>query len=412
MENSFTHFKRIILIVSLTFIAYSNSFDSEFHFDDYTSIITHPYIRSIDNIPGFYYYKGAPLVGRPVTMTTFAINYKIGRLNPFSYHHINFLIHLANVILIYVLLSLTLKNRVNDYINVSLLTSLMFAVHPIQTQAVTYIVQRAEILSAFFYLLALVLFVKARLVHSSQFIAHSSEPTNYELRATNLQAKACGYTLYAVSLISAVLALGSKEVAVTLPATILLYDFFFISNGDVRALVKKWPVHLLFLLTLLPLMYFIGLSQFKTFISTSAVKPPPTASVYVDTPLISRYEYLLTQFRVIWTYIRLLILPVNQNLDYNYPVSNGLLKPLTTLFGGLGIIMLLAFAVFIFKRQRLISFFIFWFFIILVPTSFFAVLPDVIFEHRVYLSSPGYFVIFTMGIFKVSDILFKRIKEL
>ena len=185
MGDRAAHLIRIILIASLTFIAYSNSFNSAFHFDDYSSIIAHPYIKSIHNIPYFFYYNGSPLTNRPVTMATFALNFGIGGLDPFSYHVANFLIHLANAVLVYMLLLLTLRNRINEYMNVSLLASLMFAVHPIQTQAVTYIVQRAEILSSFFYLLSVVLFVKARLVHSSQFIAHSSEPTNYELRATN-----------------------------------------------------------------------------------------------------------------------------------------------------------------------------------------------------------------------------------
>ncbi|MEK7197714.1 MAG: hypothetical protein AAB151_08610, partial [Nitrospirota bacterium] len=120
---------------------------------------------------------------------------------------------------------------------------------------------------------------------------------------------------------------------------------------------------------------------------------------------ISRQEYFLTQFRVIWTYIKLLILPINQNLDYNYGISRGLLTPLTTLFGGIGIITFFGLAVFFFKRQKVISFFILWFFLILAPTSSVAILPDVIFEHRMYLPSLGYFVIFALGAFKVSEII-------
>ena len=92
----------------------------------------------------------------------------------------------------------------------------MFAAHPIQTQAVTYIVQRAEILSSFFYLLALVLFIKARLrkVEAKVKIKIKSFSTST-------------LTLYSLSILSAVLAMGSKEIAMTLPAVILLYDFFF-----------------------------------------------------------------------------------------------------------------------------------------------------------------------------------------
>ena len=397
MGDRSAHLIRIILIASLTFIAYSNSFNSAFHFDDYSSIIAHPYIKSIHNIPYFFYYNGSPLTNRPVTMATFALNFGIGGLDPFSYHVVNFFIHLVNAILVYILLLLTLRNRINEYMNVSLLASLMFAVHPIQTQAVTYIVQRAEILSSFFYLLSLVLFIKARLMISQKS----------EVRSQKSKLHATRYTLYAISIISAILAMGSKEIAVTLPVTIIIYDFFFISDGNIKTLSKRWAIHLLFFLTLLPLMYFMGVSQFSSFVSTDAVQSPPTSSIYAETPSISRYDYLFTQFRVIWNYIGLLILPVNQNLDYNYPVSKGLFDPLTTLFGGIGIIALLSLALFLFKRMRLISFFIFWFFLILAPTSSVAVLPDVIFEHRLYLSSLGFFVIFALGVFKASDIIFK-----
>ncbi|TAL27407.1 MAG: hypothetical protein EPN94_01580 [Nitrospirae bacterium] len=393
MANKYAHLIRIIVIAFFTFLAYSNSFDSAFHFDDYSSIITHPYIKSINNIPYFFYYNGSPLISRPVTMATFAVNFAIGGLDPFSYHVMNFFIHLANAILVYILLIFTLRNRSAKWMNISLLAALMFAVHPIQTQAVVYIVQRAEILSAFFYLLALVLFVKASLnkVEAKVKIKSSSTST---------------LTFYSLSILSSVLAMGSKEIAGTLPVVILLYDFFFLSGGDIKALSRRWPVHLLFFLTLLPLMYFMGVSLITSFISTDAVQLPPTSIIDPETSSISRQEYFLTQFRVIWTYIKLLILPINQNLDYNYGLSRGLLAPLTTLFGVIGITALFGLAVFLFKRQKVISFFILWFFLILAPTSSVAVLPDVIFEHRMYLPSLGYFVIFAFGAFRVSEIIF------
>ncbi|MDO9287293.1 MAG: hypothetical protein Q7T83_00725 [Thermodesulfovibrionales bacterium] len=394
MENKSAHLIRIAVIALITFLAYSNSFNSAFHFDDYSSIITHPYIKSMNNIPYFFYYNGSPLISRPVTMATFAVNFAIGGLDPFSYHVMSFFIHLANAILVYILLVLTLKNRVNGYVNISLFAALMFAAHPIQTQAVTYIVQRAEILSSFFYLLSLVMFIKASLkqVEAKVKIKIKSFSTST-------------LTFYSLSILSSVLAMGSKEIAVTLPVVILLYDFFFLSDGDIKTLSRRWAVHLLFFMTLISLMYFMG-GLVKSFVATDAVSLPPTSGIEAETSSISRHEYFLTQFRVIWTYIKLLILPINQNLDYNYGLSRGLLTPLTTLFGGIGIITFFGLAVFFFKRQKVISFFILWFFLILAPTSSVAILPDVIFEHRMYLPSLGYFVIFALGAFKVSEIIF------
>lgn len=403
MGNKYAHLIRVAVIALITFLAYSNSFNSAFHFDDYSSIITHPYIKSMNNIPYFFYYNGSPLISRPVTMATFAVNFAIGGLDPFSYHFVSFFIHLANAILVYWLMTLTFKTRyfsnqqaavsyqnnaaryspIHLFTYLPLFIALMFAVHPIQTQAVTYIVQRAEILSSFFYLLSLVMFIKASLLR---------------------KGVGTRYTLYAISLVSAVLAMGSKEIAVTLPVVILLYDFFFLSDGDIKTISRRWAVHLLFFMTLISLMYFMG-GLIKSFVATDAVSLPPTSSIEGETSSISRHEYFLTQFRVIWTYIKLLILPINQNLDYNYGISRGLLTPLATLFGGIGIITFLGLAVFLFKRQKVISFFILWFFLILAPTSSVAILPDVIFEHRMYLPSLGYFVIFALGAFKVSEII-------
>lgn len=414
MGNKSTHLIRIAVIAFITFLAYSNSFDSAFHFDDYSSIITHPYIKSINNIPYFFYYNGSPLISRPVTMATFAVNFAIGGLDPFSYHVMNFFIHLANAIMVYWLMTLTFKtpyfsnqqaavsyqNNAAHYLPIHLFIysplfiAIMFAVHPIQTQAVVYIVQRAEILSSFFYLLALVLFIKASLPRKGLGVRGQGVGTAMQT-----------YTLYAISLVSAILAMGSKEIAMTLPVVILLYDFFFLSEGDIKALSRRWALHLLFFLTLIPLVYFMGVSLITSFVSTDAVRLPPTSIIEAGTSSISRQEYFLTQFRVIWTYIKLLILPINQNLDYNYGLSRGLFTPLTTLFGGIGILALLALAVSFFKKQRVMSFFIIWFFLILAPTSSLAVLPDVIFEHRMYLPSLGGFVIFALGAFKVSEII-------
>ena len=103
MGNKYAHLIRIAVIALSTFLAYSNSFNSAFHFDDYSSIITHPYIKSMNNIPYFFYYNGSPLISRPVTMATFAVNFAIGGLDPFSYHFMSFFIHLANAILVYIL---------------------------------------------------------------------------------------------------------------------------------------------------------------------------------------------------------------------------------------------------------------------------------------------------------------------
>ena len=113
---------------------------------------------------------------------------------------------------------------------------------------------------------------------------------------------------------------------------------------------------------------------------------------------ISSMQYLLTQFRVMVTYIRLLFLPLNQNLDYDYPISQSLFE-LPTLISFLFLIIILFFAKRLFSKYRLVSFSIFWFFLTLLPESSLFPIKDVIFEHRLYLPLVGYSMFLVSGVY-------------
>ena len=201
-QSRWFHAVTIAVIALLTFIAYSNTFSSPFQFDDIPNIVENRQIRSLSNIPRLL--KGQ----RGVTEATFALNYAAGGLNVRGYHLVNLLIHIANAALAYLFLYYAFTTvRADDAWarKVSAFSSLIFALHPVQTQAVTYIVQRMESLSSLFYLLALISFIKS-------------------VRAARAPGKAFFYGCVALSY-----ALGfySKEIAFTLPAVILLFDFFF-----------------------------------------------------------------------------------------------------------------------------------------------------------------------------------------
>ena len=113
---------------------------------------------------------------------------------------------------------------------------------------------------------------------------------------------------------------------------------------------------------------------------------------------ISSMHYLLTQFRVMVTYIRLLFLPLNQNLDYDYPISKSLFE-LPALISFLFLITILFFAKRLFSKYRLVSFSIFWFFLTLLPESSLFPIKDVIFEHRLYLPLVGYSMFLVSGVY-------------
>ena len=228
-----------------------------------------------------------------------------------GYHIFNLVIHLLNALLVYWLIILTFRTPYasaylqKDVLKTSapyrwipLFTALLFVSHPVQTQAVTYIVQRFASLSTLFYLASLVLYIKARGSDSS---------------------KKARYAFYAGSIISAILAMRTKEIAFTLPVMAVLYEFMFF-RGDIKKRV-------LYLLPLVLTMFIIPLSMLVTQGGSTGASGIDELTKIAGSVDVSRWDYLNTQFRVIVTYIRLLFFPVNQNLDYDYPIYRTFFTP-------------------------------------------------------------------------------------
>jgi len=338
---------------------------------------------------------------------TFALNYALHELDVVGYHIFNLLIHLLNALLVYWLVILTFRTpyasvhlqkdvlRTSDpYRWIPLFTALLFVSHPVQTQAVTYIVQRFASLATLFYLLSLVAYIKARGSDSS---------------------KKARYAFFAVSIISAVLAMRTKEIAFTLPVMVLLYEFMFFS-GD----IKKRMLYLLPLLPLLLTMLIIPLSVMFTQTASTGVGGIDELTKVAGSADVPRWDYLNTQFRVIVTYIRLLFFPVNQNLDYDYPIYRTFftLPVFLSFFVLLGV---LCWGIYLLYRSyksdkanrfwfRLSAFGIFWFFVTLSVESSIIPIMDVINEHRLYLPSIGYFMAIMSGIVFIHVTLADRIK--
>jgi len=376
-----------VIIFLLSLFAYSRTFNGEFQFDDDISVIENPYVNGASKFSWPNLADRIRNGTRPFTTITFALNYQMGGSDVRWYHITNFLIHLFNGILIFYLVLLTMRSPKllapdqRRALPVALISAAIFLLHPIQTQAVSYISQRYESLASLFYLLSLVAYIKARLTPSLTLpprgggMGGGATAVPYTTHATR-------YTLYAISIISGILALGSKEIAITIPVVIMLYEFYFFED---RPFLKRitGPGVFIILSLIAGVFMLIGFSR----------GIDAGFSVRTFTP----WEYLLTQFRALTVYIRLLFLPINQNLDYDFRISKSLLE-IDTFLSLLFILILIAAAIISFRRWRLGSFFILWFFIILAPTSSIIPIIDPIFEHRVYLASAGIFII-------VSDML-------
>jgi len=353
----------IFIILILGSMAYSDSFHCSFHFDDRTSIINNFVIRNIDHLWGIWIF----LPRRFITYFSFALNYHFNALDVFGYHLVNLVIHLITALLVWWLALLTFSQEAKL---MALLAGLVFVAHPLQTQAVTYIVQRTASLATLFYVASLCFYIKFRLLNSSAKVG------------TGIFAKQKIY--YIGSLITAIMAMFTKELALTLPLMVLLYEFCFF-NGKKTFRWKYWAPFL-FILLIIPLTLLLtetGARRFQELTSE---------------PGMSSFQYLCTEFRVLVTYIRLVFLPLNQNLDYDYPLSHGLFE-MPTLVSLFFLITILYAAKHLFLRYRLLSFSILWFFLTLLPESSIFPIKDVIFEHRLYLPLVGYSLFLVSGLY-------------
>jgi tetratricopeptide (TPR) repeat protein len=393
-------FIHVLAIIFIAFLVYSNTFNAPFQFDDITNIVDNPSIKDL------HYFSDPSRVeladksnffSKPLFRTryigylSFALNYKLNKLDVTGYHLVNIFIHILNSLLLYRFMTLTFRGqffsgsgRQPDFSDsphnlIAVFTALFFAVHPIQTQAVTYIVQRFTSLATLFYLIALVMYIKWK--------------GSREQQAKRPAASALFYT---ASLFSAVLAIKTKEFAFTLPFVMAMYELMFFDGKIKKRLLYLVPFFLGILL--------IPLSLTGTGGSLADISGINEEAVHISgaTGNISRGEYLFTQFRVIVTYIRLLFVPVNQNIDYDYPIFRSFFSPAVVL-SFLFLLSVIIAGVYLYRLSkrpetkdrfwlRLISFGIFFFFMTLSAESGVIPINDVIFEHRVYLPSIGFFL--------------------
>jgi len=351
-------------LVVLAFLIYSNILKSPFIFDDFNNIRHNPHIRltklTLEGVTraGLESYSS----NRPIANISFALNYYFHQDNVLGYHLVNILIHAAAGFFLYLLVKTTLnlpslRSRYGSYEWIPLFTVLIWLVHPIQTQSVTYIVQRMNSMAAMFYVLSLLLYAKARLCPAGE----------------NKKK----WSLFAGCVLSGLLAIGSKEIAATLPFFIFLYEWYFFQDLNLPWLKRH-------LLPVAALLVFLSLSVLM-YIGTHPLEYIYGGYQARDFTLVQR---VLTEFRVVIFYISLLVFPHSSrlNLDHDFTLSYSLIDPITTLLC-LGFIAgLVVLAIFIAKRERLFSFCIFWFLgNLLIESSVIGL--EIIFEHRLYMPS-------------------------
>lgn len=354
-----------LALATLTVLAvalYLPSLNGPFVYDDPNAVSQSQLIRDVTAITLFL-----ELSTRPLSDYSYAINYAISGLNPWSYHLTGILLHAANVLLLYGIAWATfgtapLARRYGAVRRpLAWAAAALFAVHPLASETVAYVSSRSEVLAAFWMLLALGSFLVGVLT------------TRRRLR----------YAATAVLPLATAAGVGSKEIAAVLPFLLVLYDRLFLSANRQRAGLRLR----LIALSVVPLALGGAFLLIRAYLSPSPMGDySATAGLGFDR--FTRWEYLMTQFGVIVYYLRLAVLPIGQTFDYDWPLARTPFA-LQVLVPLLLLVALIVVAVRSARTQPLLTFAVGWTLLILAPTSSVLPIADLAVERRMYLPLAG-----------------------
>ena len=366
--------KHIILILIFGLLAYGNTLFNSFVSDDDFIITKNVFIKSINNLPRIFdksyitktsdvFLKShrnqdvgsGELSYRPVSTLTHFFEYAIWKLNAFGYHLTNLIMHLANSILLYLLIFLVLKDA-----KLAFWAGVFFSVHPISAEAINVITYREDLLIVFFILLSFIAFIRHKEQHDFK------RPLFYYL-----------------SILSFGLALFSKEMAISFPVLIILYDYYFEFEGNIKkVLINLKSRYLGFIIAAIMYLYI----NFVVF-----ANPDKTAISY---PGGSFYTNLLTMSVAFSEYISSFWFPlIIKPLPTRYaPIMNTFINREVILSISL-IIVFIILALRTYNKSKAASFFMFWFFITLIPVSNIFPLTNPMAYRYVYLPSIGFCVV-------------------
>ncbi|MCG8567727.1 MAG: hypothetical protein MI747_21885 [Desulfobacterales bacterium] len=354
-------------------LIYSNSYRASWHLDDWDNIVRNPGIQisvlSLQSIGQTFFAPppktlkpGEKRLYRPLPMMSFALNWYFGGANVGGYHLVNIMIHVLTAWMLYLTIlllmnspSVGMRDRVTME-TIAFLAAFIWAIHPIHTQAVTYIVQRMTSLSGLFCISAIYSYGRARLC--GEFLK--------------------AFQWFSLCVLCFTAACLSKENAITLIPILILLEFCFfrdLKQIQNRRLFKMIGLGLLVLGMGITIAVLLGWNPFGIMDGYKVRSFTPG-------------QRILTQFRVLWIYIQKLFIPLESfySIDYDVLASRNLIEPWSTLLGLIGIASAMGLGLAMVKKRPLICFPIFFFFLAhSVEASF---LPlELVFEHRNYFPS-------------------------
>jgi len=368
----------LALIGVITLISYLNCFNNKFVFDDIPLVLENHTIRGIEKVPRLLGIGKRRVSYRPMRMISYAVDYTLNKelwrdtgkyeggddgLNPLGYHVSNLFYHIVTSFLVFIVIY-----RLGAHYRVAFLAATLFALHPVHTDSVTYIAGRRDILFTLFYLVGFYFFLCYRKERKFVFII--------------------------ASFLAYILSLGSKEMAVTLPAIFLYYDLAENFKGKAGRINLTYFKELVFALKRaisqsrgLYSLLFIGAlvyTYYKVYI-----KSPSHQSIYYGDSIITTF---LTVGKILTYYMRLMLYPIRLNADYSYnafPLSSSFFEP-ATLFSFI-VLSLVGYAVLrLLVYHKMVAFGVIWFFVSLLPVCHIFPHHELLAEHYLYLPSFGF----------------------
>ncbi len=374
--NKWIHLILVLIISTLVFVSYINVLQNDFVWDDEFLIRDNSYIRNFSHLKDIFKTYLASSSGninnfyRPLQEASYMVDYFLWGALPFGFHLSNVILHMLTAVCVYILSFKIVKNSFPAFV-----TALLFGIHPINTEAVTYVAGRADSLYLLFFTLSFILFLKSQ-----------DAPT----KAAPLKT---GF--YIGSIICYAASILSKEIAIIFPLFLLLYAFTFFAKGTIRnrlyyLSVPFWAVSVLYIITR------------KTVLDFSGVAPSFVMAQF------NIFIRIATTFKAICVYLGLLIAPVGLHMERRIAIARPLLEP----YSILAAILVIGFFITILRsrrRSRNIFFAGMWFFIGLLPVSNIVPINSFIAEHWLYLPAIGIYMIVGLAL---SNIFFKDSKLL
>ncbi|HEY5534013.1 MAG TPA: tetratricopeptide repeat protein [Ignavibacteria bacterium] len=369
-----------IILIVLCFIAYFNTFNNSFVFDDDTIIVNNANILKISNIPdllvakGEYKYSFGALY-RPLIMISFAIDNSLWGLKPSGFHFTNLLLHIIAVILLYKIL-LTLFTGFEHKILASLISAAIFAVHPVHTESVSFISSRTDVLCSIFFFLSFYYYIKYRNIFIPGNISKTKETPNKNIK--NEKVKNVNFNKFLIlSFLYYFLGLLSKEMIITLPLLFILYDFVLLKQPliNLRKYLKVYFAFILITSVYLLIRYFEVRGTEEKLIFNW---------FYGKSTLI----LFSTMIKTIPEYVRLLFIPINLIYDYNGVISYSYsIFDVAVIFSIIFTIALIWLSVFFYKNNSIYSYSILFFLITLTPVINIVSTCNIMAERFLYMIS-------------------------